>query len=153
LSKLHPGLDATIAIGDGKNIRGKLRMVSPAVDTQTRNGLVYVDLPQNENLKAGMFARGEFEIDSNTALTLPQAAVLQRDGYSYVLRISDDSKVIQTKIKTGRRIGDRVEILEGINELTQVIASGGGFLSDGDPVRVVNNANQQSTRSAIAEAL
>lgn len=153
LSKLHPGLNATIAIGDGKNIHGKLRMVSPAVDTQTRNGLVYVDLPQNENLKAGMFARGEFAIDSNTALTLPQAAVLQRDGYSYVLRISDDSKVIQTKIKTGRRIGDRVEILEGINELTQVIASGGGFLSDGDPVRVVNNANQQSTRSAIAEAL
>jgi HlyD family secretion protein len=153
LGKLRPGQKATVTTSGGIKIPGKLRMLAPAVDTQTRNGLVYVDLPPDENLKAGMFARGEFEIDTNTALTLPQTAVLLRDGYSYVLRIGRDSNVIQTKIKSGRRIGDRVEILEGLDESVQVVATGGGFLSDGDPVRVVDAVIPQSASTSFAEAL
>jgi len=153
LGKLRPGQKATVTTSGGIKIPGKLRMLAPAVDTQTRNGLVYVDLPPDENLKAGMFARGEFEIDTNTALTLPQTAVLLRDGYSYVLRIGRDSNVIQTKIKSGRRIGDRVEILEGLDESVQVVATGGGFLNDGDPVRVVDAVIPQSASTSFAEAL
>jgi HlyD family secretion protein len=153
LGKLRPGQKATVTTSGGIKIPGKLRMLAPAVDTQTRNGLVYVDLPPDENLKAGMFARGEFEIDTNTALTLPQTAVMLRDGYSYVLRIGRDSNVIQTKIKSGRRIGDRVEILEGLDESVQVVATGGGFLSDGDPVRVVDAVIPQSASTSFAEAL
>ena len=38
-------------------------MVAPTVDPQTRNGLVYVDLPpSSRTARAGMFARGEFDI-------------------------------------------------------------------------------------------
>src|SRR5690606_41543652 len=103
--------------------------------------------------RARMLARREFEIDTSTALTLPQTAVLLRDGYSYVLRIGRDSNVIQTKIKSGRRIGDRVEILEGLDESVQVVATGGGFLSDGDPVRVVDAVIPQSASTSFAEAL
>lgn len=137
LAKLKPGQQATVTPVGGEPIRGTLRMVGPIVDTQTRNGLVYVDLPSSENVRVGMFARGEFEIASGTALVLPQSAVLLRDGFSYAMHVDADSRITQTKIKTGRRIGDQVEILGGIGESAQVVAAGGGFLGDGDLVRVV----------------
>lgn len=137
LAKLQPGQEATVTPTGGVPVRGKLRMLAPLVDTQTRNGLVYVDLPEDENLRAGMFARGEFEIANSKALTLPESAVLLRDGFSFVLRVDGNSRVVQTKVTTGRRVGDRVEIVDGINPADKLVATGGAFLGDGDLVRVV----------------
>jgi HlyD family secretion protein len=48
---------------------------------------------RRQRLKAGMFARGEFATGSSTALTLPQTAVLLRDGFSYVFRLGADNRV------------------------------------------------------------
>ncbi|MBP6852385.1 MAG: efflux transporter periplasmic adaptor subunit, partial [Rhodoferax sp.] len=118
-------------------IKGRVRMVAPTVDPQTRNGLVYVDLPQPGGAKAGMFARGEFALGSGAAMTLPQSAVLLRDGFTYVLRVGADSKVSEVKVRTGRRSGDRIEILDGLAPDARVVETGGGFLGDGDTVRVV----------------
>jgi multidrug efflux pump subunit AcrA (membrane-fusion protein) len=53
------------------------------------------------------------------------------------MRIGPDSRVIQTKVTVGRRAGERVEIMDGIEASARVVASGGGFLGDGDLVRVV----------------
>ena len=147
LAKLKPGLLAEITPTGGQPIQGRLRMVSPMVDVQTRNGVVYVDLPPDDRVLAGMFARGEFEIEQVQTLTLPQSAILLRDGFSYALRVGPDSRVVQTKLVTGRRTGDRVEILDGLDASARVVAAGGGFLGDGDLVRVVEN-HAQSTSAA-----
>jgi hypothetical protein len=85
-----------------------------------------------------MFARGEFELGKGSALTLPQSAVLLRDGFSYVYRLDGDSKVAQVKVAVGRRVGERIEIAGGLEPNTRVVASGAGFLADGDVVRVVD---------------
>ncbi|MBL8338843.1 MAG: efflux RND transporter periplasmic adaptor subunit [Rhodoferax sp.] len=119
-------------------VKGRVRMVAPTVDPQTRNGLVYVDLVQPGGAKAGMFARGEFELGTGSAMTLPQTAVLLRDGFSYVLRVGADSRVSETKVRVGRRSGDRIEILDGLPADARVVESGVGFLGDGDTVKVVN---------------
>jgi multidrug efflux pump subunit AcrA (membrane-fusion protein) len=95
-----------------------------------------------------MFARGEFDIGASAALTLPQGAVLLRDGFHYALRVGPDSKVLQTKIEVGRRVGDRVEITAGLTPDTRVVAAGGGFLADGDLVRVVDGAPAAPAASA-----
>jgi RND family efflux transporter MFP subunit len=125
----------------GAPVTGTVRQVAPTVDAATRNALVYVDLPDTGGrLKAGMFARGEFATGSSTALTLPQSAVLLRDGFSYVFTVGADGRVAQGKVATGRRSGDRVEILQGLDEKARVVASGGGFLAEGDTVRVVEAA-------------
>jgi multidrug efflux pump subunit AcrA (membrane-fusion protein) len=114
-------------------------MVAPTVDAATRNGLVFVDLPQPGAAKAGMFARGDFAVGSGQGLTLPQSAVLLRDGFSVVFLIERDNRVRQAKVVTGRRVGDRVEIVSGLAVDARVVASGAGFLADGDLVRVVGN--------------
>jgi RND family efflux transporter MFP subunit len=138
LARLAPGQPATVTPVGGEAIRGTVRMLAPAVDTQTRKGVVYVDLPAGSTARAGMFARGEIEVGQGTpALTLPQAAVLQREGFDYVWRVGPDARVLQTKVKLGRRAGDLVEILAGVDAASQVVASGGVFLGDGDLVKVV----------------
>jgi RND family efflux transporter MFP subunit len=136
--RIRPGMAASVVPSGGQAIEGKVRMLAPTVDPQTRNGIVFVDLPPSRYARAGMFARGEFDIGSGQGLTLPQSAVLLRDGFAYVLRVGPDSKVVETKVTVGRRIGDRVEITAGLNADARVVASGGSFLGDGDTVRVVD---------------
>ena len=142
LAMLRPGMSVLVtpasAEADAPAIKGKVRVVAPMVDPQSRNGLVYVDLVEPGTARAGMYARGEFDIGMAQGLTLPQTALQLRDGFSYVLRVGSDSKVTETKVKTGRRTGDRVEISAGLDATARVVASGGGFLADGDTVRVVD---------------
>jgi HlyD family secretion protein len=47
---------------------------------------------------------------------------------------------VQVKVGVGRRAGDRIEITTGLDPAARVVASGGGFLADGDTVRVVDAA-------------
>ncbi len=140
LARLQPGMPARVTTAGGGTIDGKVRIVAPTVDPATRNGIVYVDLAPSPDARAGMFARGEFEIGRGQGLTLPQSAVLLRDGFSYVLRVGPDARVNEAKVTVGRRVGDRVEITDGLPRDARVVASGGGFLSDGDTVRVVDAA-------------
>ena len=120
----------------GGSINGTVRMVGPVVDAQTRNALVYVDLPAGSTARAGMFARGEFQLGSSSALTVPQQAVVVRDGFAYVYRVTGD-RVSQQKVMLGRRIGDRIEVREGLADDAVLVAAGAGFLNDGDLVQVV----------------
>ncbi len=139
LARVKVGLPASVdAIRGAAPVVGKVRMVAPTVDTQTRNGIVYVDLGATSEVKAGMYARGEFDVGESEALTLPQSAVVLRDGFSYVLKVGPDFKVTQAKVGVGRRVGERIEITSGLDATAKVVASGGGFLSDGDTVKVVN---------------
>jgi RND family efflux transporter MFP subunit len=140
LTRVKSGTAATLTTPSGQAVQGKVRMVAPTVDPQTRTAIVYVDLPasaQSAGARAGMFARGSFELGKTNALTLPQTAVLQREGFSYAYRVGPDSRVSQVKVDVGRRIGDRVEIVSGLTPDMRVVASGVGFLADGDLVRVV----------------
>jgi RND family efflux transporter MFP subunit len=150
LAALKPGVAVSVAPAGGAPINGTVRMLAPTVDAQTRNALVYVDLPAPGAARAGMFARGEFAIGSGQALTLPQTAVLLRDGFSYVLKVGADSKVTQAKVTVGRRSADRIEITAGLDASARVVAAGGGFLADGDTVRVVEAISAAASTSAPA---
>lgn len=143
LAKLEPGGPARILAPDGTTVNGRIRRIAPTVDTRTLTGLVYVDLPTEttgQPLRAGMFVRGELDLGDSPALTLPQSAVLMREGFAYVFRLEPDATVVQTKVGIDRRLGDRVEITAGLEAATEVVDSGVGFLTDGDLVRVVESA-------------
>ena len=137
LSRLKPGMPATIYSASGTAVPGVIRVVAPTIDPQTRNGLVYVDITQALDAKAGMFARGEFQLGRSSALSLPQSAVQMRDGFHYVYRVGADNKLTQVKVAVGRRVGDRIEIASGIDASHKIVSSGVGFLADGDTVHVV----------------
>ena len=139
LVRIRPGMTVTLAAAGGVAVKGTVRMIAPTVDAATRNGLVFVDLPLPGAAKAGMFARGEFAIGEQEALTLPQSAVLLRDGFSYVFRVGAGNKVQQVKVAVGQRSGDRIAVTSGLDAKASVVAQGAGFLADGDVVRIVSN--------------
>ena len=139
IGRIQVGAPVQIKAASGQLLQGKVRMVAPSVDAQTRNALVYVDLPaQTGSARAGMYAQGEIALGQSQALTVPQAAVVVRDGFSYVYTVGADQKVSQLKVQTGRQSGDRVEVVSGLKADARVVASGGAFLNHGDTVRVVD---------------
>lgn len=137
LYKLKQGMTAQITAPDPTQpkITGTVRMIAPVIDPQTRYGLVYVDLPTTSAVRMGMFVKGEFSLGDQPALTVPQTAILLRDGFSYVFVLGADHRVSQRKVSTGRRVNDRVEVLD-LPANVQVVATGTGFLSDGDLVSI-----------------
>ena len=137
LARVKPGVVAVLTAPGGEAVKGTVRAVAPSIDPQTRNGLVYVDLPASPVVRAGMFARGEFELGRAPALTLPQTAVVLREGFAYLFRLEGVDRVAQTKVGLGRRTGDRVEVISGLQPGMRVVESGAGFLADGDAVKVV----------------
>ena len=144
------GLEAKLTLPDGNTITGKVRTSSPIIDTQTRNAIVFVTIPAG-SAKAGMFARGTFNIGTKEVLTLPATAVVLKDGFAYVMLVNADKRVQQVKIQTGEREGAIVEVIEmdaAINN--EFVASGGAFLADGDLVaiagRTVNSAKPLASK-------
>ena len=140
LARVRPGMKAQVSLPGAAGVEGKVRMVAPTVDAASRNGVVYVDLPKSAlqaGARAGMFASGQLQVGQGSGLAVPQTAVLLRDGFSYVFRLEGDNKVAQTKVQVGRRQGDLVEIVAGLDEKARVAESGVAFLTDGDVVRVV----------------
>ena len=173
LDKVHIGQAVAVLTPSGKTIAGRVRMLAPTVDVQTRSTIVYVDLlmtgnganhADSSNARAGMFAKGEFELGKSAALTLPRQAVVVRDGFSYVFAIkpatdaktsttsstlnATESRVVQVKIKTGRRAGERVEITEGVTADQLIVGTGAGFLNDGDLVSVLANTAESTANTA-----
>jgi multidrug efflux pump subunit AcrA (membrane-fusion protein) len=138
LMLLRKGMSAEIAVGEGRAIKGRVRAISPAVDPQTRYGHALVDLPSDAGLIAGLFARGEITLGDGrmVARTLPQSAVVQRDGAAYVYVIGADGRVQERKVVIGQRSGERIEIVSGLEPGESVVESGGAFLTDGDVVHV-----------------
>ena len=80
---------------------------------------------------------GAVYVFRRTGATWTQAAVLRREGFDYVFVLEPDSRVKLTKVDVGRRNGDRAEITTTLADGAQIVASGVGFLNDGDLVRVV----------------
>ncbi len=137
MAAIKPGTAATVTAASGAQVQGKVRMIAPTIDSVTRNALVYVDLPVNANIKAGMYARGEFDLGASSVLSLPQQALVLRDGFTYAMRLEPGNKISQVKLQTGRRAGDAVEIIKGAKVSEHFVASGAAFLADGDLVKVV----------------
>ena len=148
LAKVAAGQAVVVTTPTGATVNGKVRVVAPTVDTATRNAIVYVDLASSAAAKAGMFASGDFSVGSARALSLPQQAVVLRDGMTYVYLLLAENKVSQLKVQTGRRFNDRVEISSGLKGSETVVVSGAAFLAQGDTVRV-----NDAPAGAVAPAL
>ncbi len=155
LPRIQPGQAARVRRMDGGVVNGRVRQVAPTVDANTRNGLVYVDLPPEaatSGVKAGMYLSGDVTLGDAPATTLPETAVFSRDGYDYVMVIGQQGRVRQTKVTVGRRQGGQVEIVQGIGANDGVVAAGAAFLSDGDVVRVIADGAAAGAASAPTAA-
>ena len=147
LQRARAGQIATVTLPDGSEVVGTVRLVSPTLDGETSRGLAYVRLPVSSAAQAGMYANGGIELDARTVMTVPETAVVLRDGKSYVFVLGDNNVVTETEIKAGQRRDARVEI-SGIDKRAKIVATGASFLSDGATVRVQDDGEGSSTQTA-----
>jgi HlyD family secretion protein len=136
VGRVKVGQKVEVTAASGLKVAGTVRAIAPTADPQTRNVLVFADLPKHAELKAGTFAHGLFQIGASEALTVPAQAIVVRDGHNYVFVIGADNKAGQRKIETGRRVGERVEVLQGLKAQEAVAVQGAGFLNEGDLVKL-----------------
>ncbi len=135
LAAIKPEQKATITLAGGQRIKGHVRVASPTLSATTGRAVVYVRL-EDAAATAGSFANGDIEIGNQKALTVPQSAVVLRDGRSYVFTLNNDNTVTRRVVTAGRYRDNRVEILNGIDATMRVVESGGAFLSEGSPITV-----------------
>jgi len=124
----------------GAVVTGRIRAVTPGVDAQTRTGTLYADLPEPGTLKPGVYVEGRIVTGEGPVLTLPTAAIVQRDGHSYVFTVNDKQQAARLRVRTGQAVQGRTAILEGVRAGDRVVVDGAGFLGEGDRVRVVADA-------------
>ncbi|MBB3747241.1 RND family efflux transporter MFP subunit [Rhizobium sp. BK591] len=136
LPRISEGLSVKINGPDGHPIEGKVRLVGPSVSTDTSRAIVYVALPADIRPRTGLYVTGSIELQTTPALTVPETAIVFRDGISYVFVAGLDSRVRRIRVETGRRNNGKVEIVSGIDASSKVVTSGGAFLSDNDLVKI-----------------
>jgi RND family efflux transporter MFP subunit len=148
LAQVQPGAVARITLDSGPAIEGRVRLVAPTIDARSRNGRVYVMLPPGTPLKAGGHAKGEIVVAQAPMLTLPEAVVFSRDGTAFVYVVGDDQKAKLTRINTGARQRGLVEVSSGLQPGARVVATGAGFVKDGERVRTAAPlANAEGART------
>ncbi|MGP1683294.1 MAG: efflux RND transporter periplasmic adaptor subunit [Giesbergeria sp.] len=152
LPRIHPGDKVNVTSAAGTQVAGTVRMLAPTVDPKTRNALIYVDLPKHADLRAGMFAQGEFLLGEREALSVPQSALVLRDGFQHVFEVDADNHVVLRRVQIGQRVGERVEIVSGLKADTRIVARGGAFLNDGDLVHITEDSKQKQAPALIAPA-
>lgn len=142
LARVHVG-DAVRIDYQGAQVQGKIRAVSPGVDTQSRTGTIYADLPKPGALKIGVYVEGRIVTGDGPALVVPSAAVVSRDGHDYVFVPAANGTVTRKRVDTAPAGAGDVEILDGLQLGDQVVVEGAGFLGEGDKVRIVASTQAQ----------
>lgn len=124
---------------DEVSVQGKVRAMDAGLRTQSRTGVIYVDLPNDAKLRAGLFAQGEIKLGEKQAMVIPASALVRRDGFNYVFVVRE-GVVTQTRVQIGQSELEKVEIVSGLPADAGIVEQGAGFLSDGDRVEVITKS-------------
>jgi RND family efflux transporter MFP subunit len=153
LSLVRSGMSAVVTSDRASGpTGGRVRIVTPQVDPQTRLGVARIALDGSTDLKSGMFARAEIALGQLPALVVPSEAVIYREGVAGVYVVGRDSTVRFVEVRTGAREGANVTIDSGLEAGQRVVVKGAGFLADGDRVTVAPATPATAPTPAASES-
>jgi RND family efflux transporter MFP subunit len=123
--------------GDPNKYQGRVARISPAIAESSRTLMIEAEVPNDQNvLRPGSFAKADVVIQSGQrVVTVPLDAIVTFAGIEKVLTVADNAAV-EKRVRTGRRIDDRIEIVEGIAAGDQVVVRPGNLVA-GEPVQVI----------------
>ncbi len=129
-----------VDIFPGESFEGRISRINPAFDAQTRTFGVEITIPNaKERLRPGMYARATFNMGSRESVMIPDMALQKQIGSSerYVYVIKDGVAEYRV-VKDGRRVGDMIEIIEGLEAGEQVATTSFVRLLQGKKVEIAN---------------
>lgn len=142
LAAIAVGQSARVAVtGLDDPLDGRVRLVAPKADRDSRLGRARIALPIDPRLRPGVFGRAAIVADRrDAAVTIPDSALIQRDdrGDVAVLVVAGDGTVSLGVVTVGLRQDGRAEIRSGLAPGQRVVVSAGAFLREGDRVTVAD---------------
>jgi HlyD family secretion protein len=145
LAKLSVGDQAEVTLSSGKTLTGRVRLISPKIDVQSRLGRIRIQLPMDADLRPGGYAKAVFSGSARPVRVVPEASVrFDADGAS-LMTVAADGKVKQIQIKTGQRSGGFVELIQGPDVGQSVVLGAASFVINGDTVKPYQAATAATT--------
>ena len=139
--KLNMAASIKLDVFPDREFQGKVHLVYPTVDAVSHT--VTTEIVWNNDrleLRPGMFARVVLNFGDKTRVVAPDKAIIKQPGTDdrYVYVLQGDQTVSYTKVELGQRLGDRYEILSGLNDGDRVVVAGISKLINGCAVEVKN---------------
>jgi HlyD family secretion protein len=138
LARVPLGTPATVTpVGSTKTFEGSVRLVTPVIDPQSRQGEARISIAYAPELRPGGFATANIRAGMVDAPLLPESAVLSDERGNYVYIVDGDEKVVRRDVKVGE-VSDRgVAVTGGLSGSERVVLSAGAFLNPGDKIRPI----------------
>jgi RND family efflux transporter MFP subunit len=143
LATVAVGQPVSLTLPDGTDAKAVVKRISPAMNAQTRLATIYAEIDPGSRARAGMYASARIELPAAPARVVPAMSVVLRDGRSVVAKLGERNGTLAVtlqRVTVGRRVGNEVEVIEGLNDHDRVVVQGAGFLGDGDLVNVVRQS-------------
>ena len=133
-------VNVTSDVDSELQLLGKVREIDPILAKNSPQATVKIDLPQETDLKPGMFLEAAIHTSTDKGLTVPIDALLpQPDGSAIAYVLQADNTVKAQSVTMGEIISDRqVEVLTGLQSGDRIVVEGAAYLKDGDSVVVVD---------------
>ncbi|MBD5371561.1 MAG: efflux RND transporter periplasmic adaptor subunit [Bacteroides sp.] len=140
-AKVHQGMaaDLTLEAYPDRTFTGKVTMVAPTVDAQSRSFGVEVTVANpDSSILPGMFGRVSLNLGEARRAVVPDKAVeKQRGSGNYFVYIYNAGKISYSQVELGRRLGSEYEIISGVEPGAMVVVSEKSRLTDGAEVQLM----------------
>jgi RND family efflux transporter MFP subunit len=137
LAQVKQGDAASVHLtGLPQSFDGKVRLLGAIIDPNTRLGEIRIALQPDAALRPGAFARGSVAVGSAKRPVVPQTAVLVDPQGSYVYVVDGDNHAVLRRVVVADTSDDGVVIASGLTGTERVVTTAGGFLHDGESVKV-----------------
>jgi len=131
--KVEVKIDALV----DRSFHGTVQRVHPALDERTRRSTVEVVIkPVPEGAMPGQFCRVSLNTQAEQRMVIPFKSLLRDRESEYVYVVKNDKKVERTAVRSGLRLADKVEIIEGLAEGDEIVTRGFFGLGDGMAVQL-----------------
>ena len=131
-ARMGQPVEVVLAAFPGATLPGKITSILPEANAETRTLRVRAELPNPQGrLRAGMFAQMRLGGSAEEALVMPAEAVIRTGQRAVVYVVEQPGRFTPVEVRLGRELGDRLEVLGGLQPGQQVVASG-QFLIDSE---------------------
>lgn len=134
IGRIALGAELDVRIGENR-MKGTVSEIAPAADPGSRTSLVKLDLPSTPGLRAGQFGHVSVPLTESDVLRVPASAIVLR-GQMELVFVVEEGRAQLRLVKTGKQLGDEIEVVSGVNAGEQVVTEGATGLIDGQPVEI-----------------